>query len=412
MTLRLGEGHGLELEYMCVDARTLDVRPIADRVLFAAAGNESGDHENGRISWSNELVRHVIELKTSAPEPSFVGLADAFQADVRAIAEHLRGHGARLLPTGMHPWMDPRRETELWPFEYSEVYATYDRLFDCRRHGWANLQSVHLNLSFDGDAEFARLHAALRLVLPLVPALAASTPVMEGRVTGLVDQRLEVYRTNAVRVPRMSGSVIPEPCFDEASYRREILGPLQRDVAEIEPEGILEGEWLNARGAIARFDRGAIELRLIDSQECPAADLAVAAACATLVRALVEERHLPHAAQCAFASEPLAELLVRAIAAGPAARVEDPAFARAFGWRGRERPALADLWADLVERTVAPALAATPELLTPLQTTLREGTLSGRITRALGASPSRARLHATYAELAACLEEGRTFHAG
>jgi len=412
MTLHLGEGHGLELEYMLVDARTLDVRPIADQLLFAAAGDESGDFDNGRISWSNELVRHVIELKTSAPERSFADLAAEFQANVRQITERLRPLGARLLPTGMHPWMDPRRETELWPFACSEVYATYDRLFDCRRHGWANLQSVHLNLSFDGDAEFARLHAALRLVLPLVPALAASTPVMEGRVTGLVDQRLEVYRTNAVKVPRMVASVIPEPCFDEASYRRTILEPLQRDVAALEPEGILEGEWLNARGAIARFERGAIELRLIDSQECPAAELAVAWACARLVRVLVEERALPLAEQCAFASEELAELLVRAIEAGPAARVTAPAFARAFGWRGPRLPDLGELLADLAERELFPALGGLAELCAPLQTILREGTLSARIARALGASPSRARLHEVYSELATCLEEGRSFHAG
>lgn len=412
MSLHLGAGHGLELEYMIVDARTLAVRPIADRVLFAAAGNESGDHENGRITWSNELVRHVIELKTSAPEPSFHGLAAAFQENVRTIAASLRAHGARLLPTGMHPWMDPRTETELWPFEYSEVYSTYDRLFDCRRHGWANLQSVHLNLSFHGDEEFRRLHAALRLVLPLVPALAASTPVMEGRVTGLADQRLEVYRTNAVRVPRMTGPVVPEPCFDEASYRREILEPLQRDVAAIEPEGILEGEWLNARGAIARFDRGALELRLIDSQECPAAELAVAWSCARLVRLLVEERTLPVSEQCTFDSGPLAELLVRAIAQGPAARVLDPAFARAFGWRGASAPTLGEILHELAERELFPALSGLDELRTPLQTILREGTLSARIVRALGASPSRARLHETYSELAACLEEGRTFHAG
>jgi len=412
MTLHLGQGHGLELEYMLVDARTLDVRPIADRVLFAASGNQSGDHENGRISWSNELVRHVIELKTSAPEASFSGLAAAFQENVRAIAATLRPHGARLLPTGMHPWMDPRKETELWPFEYSEVYSTYDRLFDCRRHGWANLQSVHLNLSFAGDAEFARLHAALRLVLPLVPALAASTPVMEGSVTGRLDQRLEVYRTNAVRVPRMTGPIVPEPCFDEASYRRVILEPLQRDVAVIEPEGILEGEWLNARGAIARFDRGAIELRLIDSQECPAAELAVAWACTRLVQLLVEERTLPLAEQCAFATEPLHELLVRAITLGPAARVADPAWARAFGWRGASLPNLGELLQDLAERQLFPVLVGLDELRTPLQTILREGTLSARIVRALGASPSRARLHETYSELAACLEEGRNFHAG
>src|SRR5262249_55504145 len=161
------------------DRASLDVRPYADRALFAASGTESGDHDNGRISWSNELVRHVIELKTSAPERGPAGLADAFQANVRALHELLAPHGARLLGGGMPPWMDPRAETELWPFDYSEVYRAYDRVFGCRTHGWANLQSVHLNLSFDGDAEFGRLHAAMRLALPLVPAFAASTPVME-----------------------------------------------------------------------------------------------------------------------------------------------------------------------------------------------------------------------------------------
>ena len=53
----------------------------------------------------------------------------------------------------MHPWMDPRAAS-LWPHEYGEVYAAYDRIFDCRRHGWANLQSVHLNLPFADEREF------------------------------------------------------------------------------------------------------------------------------------------------------------------------------------------------------------------------------------------------------------------
>src|SRR5262245_2308391 len=93
------------------------------------------------------------------------------------------------------------------------------------------------------------------------PALAASSPVMDGRVTGLLDSRLEVYRTNSDRLPRMTGSVIPEPLWDAASYRGAILEPLEAEVAALDGEGVLEGEWLNARGAIARFDRSAIEIR-------------------------------------------------------------------------------------------------------------------------------------------------------
>ena len=407
--LRLHEGIGIELELAIVDRATLDVRPIADRVLFAASGDQSGDHANGRISWSNELVRHVLELKTTAPERNLSGVARAFQANVRELDQRLAPHAARLMPTGMHPWMDPRRETELWPFEYAEVYRAFHGLFDCHRHGWANLQSVHLNLSFGDDQEFGRLHAAARLVLPLVPALAASSPVMEGRVTGCLDQRLEVYRTNSERVPHMAGAVIPEPVFDGDSYRREILAPLSAAVAELEPAGILEGEWLNSRGAIARFDRDALELRLSDTQECPRADVSVAWALACVIRALCEERWSTTAEQRAFATGPLAALLREAIRQGPAARVNDAAYARALGWRRGGPPTLGELWDSLVHAVVATHPDTDEELLRPLQTITRRGTLSQRILAALGPSPSRARLQAVYADLCACLEEGRLF---
>lgn len=407
--LRLLEGIGLELELMIVDRTTLDVRPFAERVLFAASGDESGDHDNGRISWSNELVRHVLELKTSTPERTLVGVAAAFQENVRAIEALLAPHGARLMPGGMHPWMDPRKETELWPFEYSEVYRAYDRVFDCRTHGWANLQSVHLNLSFGDDEEFGRLHAAVRLMLPLVPALAASSPVVDGRVSHCLDQRLEVYRTNAVRVPAMTGALVPEPLFARAAYRQGILEPLQRAVAELDPAGILEGEWLNARGAIARFDRDAIELRLSDTQECPRADVSVAWALTCVVAALCEETWCSGSTQRAFATEPLAALLCEAIRLGPGARVADPAYARALGWSSTRLPTLGELWDALLEQAVAPHPASDVGLMEPLQTIAREGTLSQRILRALGAAPSRARLHAVYSDLCACLAEGRTF---
>jgi hypothetical protein len=86
-----------------------------------------------------------------------------------------------LLPTGAHPLMDPFTETRLWPHEHKEIYNLYNRIFDCRGHGWSNLQSTHLNLPFSGDAEFKKLHAAIRLLLPLIPALSASTPLLDGK---------------------------------------------------------------------------------------------------------------------------------------------------------------------------------------------------------------------------------------
>ena len=269
------EAWGVEIEYVIADAESLDVRPICDRLLERVAGAPVAEVERGTIAWSNELTLHVLELKTNGPAPALEGLAAAFQESVADANRHLADLGARLLPGGMHPWMDPGSETRLWPHEYNEVYRTFDRIFGCSGHGWANLQSTHLNLPFSGDEEFGRLHAAVRLVLPLVPAFAASSPFVEGRRGPALDTRLAMYRGNARRVPSVTGSVVPEAVFSRAEYERVVLGRIYGDLAELDPEGVLRHEWVNARGAIARFDRGTVEVRLIDAQECPSADLAV-----------------------------------------------------------------------------------------------------------------------------------------
>ena len=52
-------------------------------------------------------------------------------------------------------------------------------------------------------------------------------------------------------------------------------GLVDPDIAPLDPDGTLQHEWLNSRGAIARFDRNAIEIRVLDIQECPVADLAI-----------------------------------------------------------------------------------------------------------------------------------------
>ena len=214
--LRLFEGYGVELEYMIVDAGSLAVRPVADRLLMDDAGVVQSEVERGAVSWSNELVSHVLELKTTEPARSLVGLGDRFAEHVRAATARLRPLGSALLGTGAHPFFDPHTETVIWPGEYTEVYRTYDRIFGVRGHGWSNLQSVHLNLPFGDDAEFGRLHAAIRLVLPIIPALAASTPYLDGRRADHLDARLHLYRHNQDRIPELVGRVVPEAVFPVA----------------------------------------------------------------------------------------------------------------------------------------------------------------------------------------------------
>jgi gamma-glutamyl:cysteine ligase YbdK (ATP-grasp superfamily) len=391
--LHLFEAYGVELEYALVDRESLAALPVADRLLAAAAGAPAAEVTRGDLGWSNELVLHVIELKTAAPAPALPGLAARFDRGVRA-AEEIAGAlepapGARLMPGAMHPWFDPATETRLWPHEGAEIYRAYDRIFGTRGHGWSNLQAVHLNLPFAGDEEFARLHAAIRLVLPILPALAASSPIVEGRVTGLVDSRLEAYRTNSRRFASITGQVIPEPVYTRADYEERILQPIYRDLEPLDPEGVLRHEFVNARGAIARFSRGSIEIRLIDVQEAPRADLAVLAAVVGVLKLLVRDAWSLQEAQRAVPVEPLHALLSAGIAAGEHAEIVDDAYLALFGYRhrggkGRGATTAGDLWRHLVERSAAAGTLDEATFGADLQAILDQGPLARRILHALG----------------------------
>jgi gamma-glutamyl:cysteine ligase YbdK (ATP-grasp superfamily) len=406
---RLFQVTGIEIEYMIVDAASLRVLPRADLVLRDAAGAAVSDVAFDDISWSNELVSHVIELKTSEPAPRLAGTAAAFQAHVRRISAMLAPHGARLLPTGAHPFMDPATETVLWPHEYGPVYAAFDRIFGCRGHGWSNLQSMHVNLPFCGDEEFGRLHAAVRLLLPILPALAASTPVLDGRVTGMLDSRMGFYGKNSARVPSVSGLVVPEPVFSEAAYRRDIFERMYRDMAPLDPEGLLCDEFLNARGAIARFDRGAVEIRVLDSQECPAADLAVAGLVTAVLTALTHCRLGDAMRLRDMETARLAGILNAVVRDADTAVIDDADFQKALGLPPG-RISAGDAWRALYE-AAAPDMERDPAWDAPLAAILGQGCLARRILRALGGDVSRPNLVAVYRRLADCLEAGEVFRA-
>jgi carboxylate-amine ligase len=175
--LHLFQAYGVELEYMIVDRDTLQVQPITDELLKSVLGQYGSDFENGMVTWSNELVMHVVELKSTKPENNFSALENQFVENIKRINGILSTSNAMLMPAAAHPFMDPVNETKLWPHDNNDVYEIYNTIFDCKGHGWSNLQSTHLNLPFYDDKEFAKLHAAIRLVLPILPALCASSLV-------------------------------------------------------------------------------------------------------------------------------------------------------------------------------------------------------------------------------------------
>lgn len=405
--LHLFEAFGVELEYMLVDRDTLDVRPITDEILKAIAGSYESEIERGVLCWSNELVLHVIELKTNGPM-GFADLSRSFADDVREINKLAAAHNALLMPSAMHPWMNPKIEMKLWPHEYSPVYESFDRIFGCEGHGWSNLQSTHLNLPFNGDDEFGRLHAAIRLILPILPALAASSPIVEGAFSPQFDARLEYYRHNARKLPLVSGRVIPEPAYTAQAYDEMIFQPLYRAIAPHDPDGILQYEWLNARGAIARFDRGAIEIRLLDVQECPAADLAIVQLIVAVLEDLVSERWSTFEQQAAMSVDALQPILLSCIEDADEAAINDTAYLKLFGYQSGGPVAAAALWRYLCNM----ALESRPHLVEPLRPAreiFRHGCLSRRIRRAVGPQPSRERIAKVYRRLCDCLANNEMF---
>jgi carboxylate-amine ligase len=407
-TLAAFMGYGIEIEYAIVDCTHLSCLPIADRLLRQAAGGEASEVNRGMLGWSNEMVSHLIEIKNLRPTAAYAYLPAAFQSEVKAINKLLRTWDARLMPTAMHPWMDPAADTRLWSAGNVDIYRAYERIFNTRTHGWANLQSTHVNLPFADDSQFARLHAAIRLVLPIIPALAASSPIADGRNTGFADFRMEVYRTNAKDFPSITGQVIPETVSSRAEYEKNILAPMYRAIAPHDPQGILQQEWLNSRGAIARFDRNAIEIRVIDTQECPKADLAIAAAVIATVNTLYSARTASLASQQAIGTDMLEQLFLGCIKDAEQATIDHAPYLRLFGFPG-DRCSAQELWRHLIDNMSRQNAMHAEVWREQLHVVLEHGPLARRILRAVDGDYSRARLEAVYRQLCDCLEQGTMF---
>lgn len=404
---RLFSRFGVELEYMIVHDGSLEVAPVADSLLHGGGRARKNERRWEGLRISNELVLHVLEFKTDGPVETLEGLEAEFQRGIQSVNTFLEKGRMRLLPGAMHPWMDPWKETVLWPHGDRAIYETFDRLFDCRGHGWSNLQSTHLNLPFANEAEFVRLHEALRWVLPLVPALAASSPFFEGRAGGMVDHRLEAYRDNCRRIPSITARVVPERVGSIEAYREGILGRIAADLSPHDTAGILDPEWVNARGAIARFSRGTIEMRVMDVQECPAMDLAILRFVVALLRDLTVGESAGRLDRAALETDRLADLFDRAMRCGLEAEVTDAAWLEAIGLSVGGDLTLRHAIESLLGRFVR-----SKEDAAALDWIVTRGNLADRLVRAAGPEPTREGLREVYARLADCLARGGRFDPG
>jgi gamma-glutamyl:cysteine ligase YbdK (ATP-grasp superfamily) len=405
--LHLFQAYGIELEYMLVDKDTLAVKPITDELLKHELGSYGSDFENGIVTWSNELVLHVVELKSTKPEQNFSALENAFADNIKKINAILENWSAVLMPTAAHPLMRSGIETKLWPHDSNEVYVIYDRIFNSKGHGWSNLQSTHLNLPFYDDEEFAKLHAAVRIVLPLIPALCASSPILEGKVTGKLDTRLEFYKTNQSKIPSITGKVIPEGVFSKRHYHNIVYEKIQNDIKPFDPDNILNPIWVNSRGAIPRFDRGSIEIRIMDIQECPSADMAIITLIIGLLHALANESLVSLDNQMKIKTEILVSIFDQCLITGRNTMITNEEFLALF--EIEKSLNVGELWRSVLQRLVAIKPSLKNWTASQLDIIINEGSLSERILRALNNDYSEENIKKVYRQLCGCLEQNKMF---
>jgi gamma-glutamyl:cysteine ligase YbdK (ATP-grasp superfamily) len=406
--LHLFQAYGVELEYMIVDRDTLQVRPITDELLKHVLGSYGSDFENGMVTWSNELVVHVVELKSTKPESNFTSLENQFAENIRKINGILTGWNAMLLPTAAHPFMDPGSETKLWPHDNNEVYEIYNKIFDCRGHGWSNLQSTHLNLPFYDDEEFAKLHAAVRLILPILPALCASSPILDSKFSGMLDTRLHYYKTNQAKLPSITGKVIPEAVFSRRTYFNAVYEKIKSDIAPYDNDEVLDPIWVNSRGAIPRFDRGSVEIRVMDIQECPSADLAIVTLVIETLKALVNGKFINHEQQIGWKADTLAVILDRTAEKAHDTLIENADYLKAFGMSAESSKA-SELWQHIFNKIVSDGNDSLKRWMPEIDVILKQGTLAHRIMKAVGPQLSRENILSVYKQLASCLAQNKMF---
>ncbi len=288
---------GPEHELALVD-QNLRAMPISDQVIKAYSGKTQNFVELPGFTFGKEMQTHVLEVKANRPFESPVEFEETIQSAVVTLSDFLlKKFGARLLGTGMHPTMR-LSETGVWRHHHKRIYEEYGKIFNLNQHGWLNIQSFHLNLPYHKEADAVRQHNLLANVIPYLPAIAASSPIFEDAFGSNLDNRLTFYKVNQCEVPSITGDVVPDYASSFENYCRNVIGRYSSDLrAAGAGKAILNREWVNSRGVIFRFDRKAIEIRVMDEQECVKSDVALASFTRALMRGFLADDHtelLPH----------------------------------------------------------------------------------------------------------------------
>ena len=232
---------GLEEEFALLDAETLDLAPRFEELRDAAAQDPVLAE-----AITGELISSEIEIISGRGEDLHEALAQ--QRDRRRRLFALAAdHGVLLGSTGTHPWADYREQRNIDTDHYRRVVEGLG--YVARRN---NTFSLHVHVGVRGADRAVLACDRLRPVLPLLLAVSASSPFLEGRDTLLASARSQTFTKS---FPRCG---VPDAYGSWAAFR-EYLDLLIATHSIVEYTQV----WWSVRPH-ATF--GTIEVRIADAQ--------------------------------------------------------------------------------------------------------------------------------------------------
>jgi carboxylate-amine ligase len=232
---------GVEEEFAILHPQTLELLPRFEALRDAAAGDPLL-----RESVAGELISSEIEIISGVGADLHDALARQRERRRRLFAL-AAGEDIALGATGTHPWADYREQ----PIIDTEHYR---RVEDGLKYvAWRNNTfSLHVHLGVRDLDRAVRVCDRLREVLPLLLAISANSPFVDGRDSGLHSARTQTFTKS---FPRCG---IPDVFGGWAAYR-EYIEFLVRTSSIVEFTQV----WWSIR---PHFRFGTVELRICDAQ--------------------------------------------------------------------------------------------------------------------------------------------------
>ena len=232
---------GVEEEFSILDPETLDLMPRFSELSTAA--------ESDPILFegiTGELISSEIEIISGVGVDLHDALARQRERRGRLFAL-AAAHGAALGATGTHPWADYRAQ----PIIDTEHYRRVEQ--GLKYVAWRNNTfSLHVHVGVRGIDRAVRVCDRLRGVLPLLLAISANSPYLDGQDTGLHSARTQSFTKS---FPRCG---VPD-VFGGWNAYREYIEFLVRTRSIVEFTQV----WWSVR---PHFSFGTVEVRICDAQ--------------------------------------------------------------------------------------------------------------------------------------------------